>query len=292
MVLRNRLTTSYLIGMKGFNDFFEVLFDSILKSCRGIELSNTAAFGWRGFRIDKYMNLARCQYYFQINTNCPRELILHEVYNDGRYRYPWKDHPVFDLELNGFFNFSKANQRDLLVEFTALAVQQAMVWQNSEARKVQVPADFFYGNVTLTNYVQMRVIFEKIPPEFVSATVTQNQIFTSLKDAILFEVSARMGRQAILEPNTSWFNWDFRGLRMKICDQDGIKPSGPTPFVWRIYYRQPAVIRFESEYGQREMNLEDEAFLTLQQEQQSEWLGRFVRNALDLISPNSIEIID
>ena len=289
-MLSQKINSSYVTGMIGFNDLFEMLFDSLLRSCRGITLSNMACFGWRGFRIDQYQDLARNQFTFQIETTHPKILTLKEAYHDVRYHYPWDEHPQFDLELNGFFEKTKKEQRELLVEFTFQAIEQANEWQRSDLRKTRIPAQYLDGRSASSYNLQVRAIYEQIPPETLQSVLIQNQIFLTLDEAIRGEVQARMDRKVELEPNTSWYNWDFRGLRMKICDPDGLTPPGPYQYFWRIYYRQPAIIRFETENWQWIMSLDDVEFVTLNLKQQTEWLILFVRQALDLVSPNPIEI--
>ena len=50
-MLSQRIPASYQLGMKGFNDFFEMLYDTTLMACRGIILSNAGEAEWR--KIDK-----------------------------------------------------------------------------------------------------------------------------------------------------------------------------------------------------------------------------------------------
>jgi hypothetical protein len=290
-MLSQKISSSYLVGMIGFNDFFELLFDAIQRACPGILLSNTAAFGWRGFRIDHYRELASNQYFCHVHTDNPKILRFEEVYNDGRYRYPWNEFPQLDLELNGFFNLPRNDQRNLLVEFIFLAMEHALQWQESSERKNRVNSSYFHGHEAPSNPSPMRVIFNKIPIEFIQSTPTQNQIFIALQEIIHTEILNRLNREVILEVNTNWFNWEFRGLRMKICDELGLKPPGPTPYLWRIYYRKPAVICFKMENRSHEMSLGEGGFFSLSIEQQYECFILFVRQALDLISPNPVEII-
>jgi hypothetical protein len=291
-MLSEKIPPSYQVGMRGFNDFFEMLFDTTLMACRGIALSNTAAYGWRGFRIDHYKDLAFSQYFLYIYTQNPNLLLLLEEYNDGRYHYPWQAHPVFDLKLNGFYQMTKIQQKNVLVDFIAQAVNQALEWQGSDQRRELLPARFLHGHETSSNNLPMRAIYEKIPPETSLSTILQNQLFEALSQIIRSEVQARLGRQVVLEPNTNWFNWEFRGLRMKICAEDGSVPAGPFPHTWRIYYRQPAAIRFESHRGEHTLAMDNGGFFFLNAKHQSEWLTWFVRQSLDLVAPNPVEIIE
>jgi hypothetical protein len=291
-VLREKIPASYQVGMKGFNDFFEMLYDTTLMACRGIVLSNSASYGWRSFRIDHYKGLALCQFFLYVHTHNPHSLLLLEEYNDGHYHYPWQAHPIFDLKLNGFYQMTKIQQKNVLVDFISQAMTQALEWQSSDQRREILPARFLHGHETSSNILPMRAIYDKIPPETSLSTILQDQLFEALSQIIRSEVQARLGRQLALEPNANWFNWDFRGLRMKILEEDGSKPDGPFPFAWRIYYRQPAVIRFESERGECIMEMDNGGFYTLNAEHQSEWLLYFVRKALDLVAPNPIEIIE
>ena len=144
-------TELYFRGMQAVDNFFELLYSAMQTSMPGALLSTTGCMGWRGYRVDSYNNLALRQYYCQIYTGKPNELVFQEAYKDtdrkslntdsrdaqyhiygGDYSYP------FSLSLNlykaRFFNYTVSEQSEFLVNYVSYASEQAQRWQNSDAR--------------------------------------------------------------------------------------------------------------------------------------------------------------
>ena len=229
-----KIDSNYLPAMQAYNDFFEMLYSAIKSVEPEIELSKSAAYVWRSYRIDKYKDFATCTYYFNIYAHEPRKLALTENFFHGGKPYN-QDIISINLEEDIFFNLDKNGQMAFLENFVRNALADGELWQGSKERKLWVPEAKFHGtHPSLKPKTSSRNV-SQISDKFLLAMPMQDYLFAILAASVKRIGEAKYSRRIELRPNMSWFNWDFRGYRMWICNKDGSKPSGPCEHLWRIY---------------------------------------------------------
>lgn len=203
-------TSEYIKGMTAINHFYAMLYQALKEMFPGIELSKNGAYGWRGYQISNYMELAKNQYYFQIYTGDPSlakeldndylnrvnsmNLLLQEGYQDaspppgdifeerfrirsGNYYFPFN--VSLDLYRCRFFHLDKTEQYKVIKYFIAGAVSQALVWQKSNAREVLTNPEFHHGKQTPFK-PEAKHDFERVPIEFLIAWRQQDYLFNLL----------------------------------------------------------------------------------------------------------------
>lgn len=269
-------TDSYLQGMEAVNNFYAMLYSAMLEGMEGVLLSKSGAYVWRGFRIDKYQELAYGRYYclvypgdpdiFQLkvgsgkNISCNaftcRELVFEESYNDphhkpfddretkhcikaGNYYYPFK--VSLDLYRSRFFLLDVNEQLAMLKNFVSMAAQQAIIWQRSEARPRVTNLKYLNGKKQRRSPMKNRPPFRKIGVEFLDVWKLHNNLFSKLT-SVIGDMGSNIVEKPILylRPNANINNYNFRGYRLKF---DGLFPGKKSDYRWEIHYETPEVLK-------------------------------------------------
>jgi hypothetical protein len=264
---------------------FMAIQQSIQQSAPEILLSTSSAFGWRGYRIDKYNNLADSQYYFQIDYGNSHILLFQECYRiDFQYFYP------FRLEINlkdvRFFYLNQQEQVAFLRNFIKYALAEGALWQNSDYRKSVVHVEFLLGKETSSNTKDSAQNFGQVSEKYLFVAPMQESIFSMLGNSIDRMTQVVLSRTNTKEFNTHWRNWSFRGYKMKINEPNGAEPAGRFKYVWRIYFDNPTFICFELYDGRDThtlyppLHMNDE-FLNLPENEQQNAIDGFVKKSLE-----------
>lgn len=278
-------TSRYLQAMQALNDFYAILYQSMLSAMPEALLSATGAYVWRGYRIDSFKNLASCQYYCQIYPESPSFLVFQESYQyKGKYYHHVQKQ--IDLLEERFFLKSLDEQLSYSTDFVRLASNTATIWQDSEDRKTVVPKDYLSGTNINRHKLKGKFFLNQVPDDFIYAFPMQDRLFQLLIPGIRQACETVLSKKVDLLPNASWYNWDFRGYRMKFLDSSGEKPRGPSDYVWRIYYKEPAFLTCERYKGKDYPEIPpfhlSPDFLSASEQEQSERLHQFALQSMQI----------
>jgi hypothetical protein len=284
---RGKVMTSsminYLKAAKAYDDFFYMLYDAMRNAIPKAQLSKSGAYVWRAYRIDSYRFLAKNQYYCEIYHHNPQVLKFQESFQyKGTYRYFIMKQS--NLKEEGFFHLSRDEQLEFLEKFVVDGEDKAIRWQISTKRKEEVPKEFQNGTDSLRNEFKESYSISRIPEEFLEFLPLQDKFFSFLVKAITKASKVVLAKEVSLLPNASWFNWDFRGYRMKFITSSGDVPEGPSDYTWRIYYKEPN--RLQCEYNKTDKHprihpfIMDGSFLTSSEEEQAEKLYQYATEVL------------
>ncbi len=240
------ITSQYLPAMNALNNFYAMLYDALSLEMPDGFLSTTGAYVWRGYRIDSYKNLAACQYYCQIYSDDPEILLFQESFLTKGHYFHHELGRVINLVEEDFFSKVREDQLYFLRDFVKSALSEALIWQDSEERKVIVPKKFISGGKINRHKLNGKKSFEKVSEDFIHAIPMQKGIFDLLCKAIRSASESIYSKKVQLRPNASWYNFDFRGYRMKFINPQGKASVGPSDYVWRIYFKEPNILSCEN----------------------------------------------
>lgn len=248
-----------------------MLYSAMLEAMDGVLISRNGAYVWRGYRIDKYQDLASGQYYCQIYSGDPdsftrhdgsinafscKDLIFQEAYKDprhkptdkrenkhciktGDYYYPFQ--VSLDLYRSRFFLLSVSEQHTMLKNFVAMAAEQALIWQHSEARLKMTNQEFIIGKKQRRSPVKNRRMYGQIGIEFLDVWMIQDYLFAVLARSLHNNAQRITGNQiAYFRPNANIYNFDFRGYRLKF---DGLFEGSQSDYRWAIYFENPELLQ-------------------------------------------------
>lgn len=276
------LTPQYLPAMRALNNFYLMLYDALITAMPEAKFSKSGAYVWRGFRVDSYKSLATNQYYCQVDPDRPKMLVFKESFQvRGKYR----DYIMAEVDLldAGFFNGSCEEQQKFLVDFIAKAAQSSLIWQDSKDRLdafVKFPK-YLYGTNNFRQIFEEKYSVKKVQEDFIHAFPAQDQCFILLGRGI----EKACGKVHLI-PNAHWCNYDFRGYRMKFLDASGEPLPGPSKYVWRIYYQQPAHLTCERYNIKNYPNIPpfhlSQGFLSSSEEEQAESLYQFAIKSVQI----------
>jgi hypothetical protein len=234
--------------MQALNDFYAMLYQAMREAMPDASLSTSGAYVWRGYRIDSYKNLAINQYYCQIDPKQPKMLTFKESFKyKGIYREYFKKE--VDLVEEKFFSRSCADQQNFLKGFIAKSAKASLNWQKSPKRLEQVPKEYLVGKEIFSHQLKGKYTINQVPEDFIHAFPMQDQIFKLILPGIKQACEKALSKKVELFANAHWCNWDFRGYRMKFLKSNGDKPSGPSDYVWRIYFDEPDLLTCERYKG-------------------------------------------
>jgi hypothetical protein len=291
----SNLTEAYIQGAQSFNHFFSMVHHALIECMPGVELSGSGAWVWRGYRIDSYKNLAKGLFYCQIYTSDPNTLMLKESYyqpdykpldqldetykiKDGRYYHPFWS--TLNLYRSRFFLLRTSEQYEIIRNFVGYAANQALTWQNSEARsRPEITSqDYLEGN----NKIQLNTLhapssFDHVTRDYLNFLPLQKKIFSQLVEKLNIYID---NDEKWLKPNGAWRNWDFRSYRMKIV------PGDHANFLWEIYYHQPEKLVANSYDGSDRteigyFDIADTKYFDKDPEEQSQMLDNFLQYSLE-----------
>jgi hypothetical protein len=305
-------TDIYVRGMEAINNFYSMLYDAMLEGMPGEKrILPNGAYGWRGYQIDQYQNLARGQYYCQVYPGNPdqflrgngtinsftcRELVFQEAYEDskhtpidereqkhciqtGNYYYPFQ--VSLDLYRSRFFLLNKEEQFAVLKTFVSCASDQALIWHRSNAR-LQVTNSNFLEGKEVNRKPPKSEPFGKVNVEFLDIWGMQDDLFTTLKKILRENASKIIGKDIRwLWPNANINNFDFRGYRLKF---ENFLPGNRFDYLWAIYFKEPKYKFLGCFTPEKRLihnyNLEENAFFDLACEEQDKELMKFVTKCL------------
>jgi len=309
-------TDTYVRGMGAINNFYAMLYAAMLEGMPGEKkIQPNGAYGWRGYQIDHYRNLAHGQYYCELYLGDPdsfiredgsinpftcRELVFQESYQDphpksvaqweekhgiepGMYSYPFR--VSLDLYRSRFFLMEKDEQYEMLKAFVSSATQQAVIWQNSKARKAVTDPEFLNG----TRHNRRNAIqdsYDKVNHEFLFAWRMQDYLFNMLReqlDAFAKEAGLNILR---LKQNDRPEQFRFRGLDLKF---EGLFPGDRFDYRWAIYYEDqeykflgcsPTECTIDDRKLLQTYPLEKNTFFDLDEDQQKKELSKFIHRSI------------
>lgn len=278
-------TETYVLGMQSINHFYSMLHAAMREVMPDAEFSQTGAFVWMGYQIDSYKELARGLYCCQIYPGNPRELLFQEGYFDdkrkasefekkqgimqGRYHYPFSD--GVDLIRTRFFDFNKEEQFDFSKSFVSGAVERALIWQKSEARKKVTSAKFLEGNSPRPIPVLMEKTYEKVGMDFLQAWEFQNSLLGTLQGVL----SLFPGKEWV-RPNASIYNFGCRGMRLKFS-------ASAETTRWSIFFADADRLKFEIPNKRKNSyNLIEHNYFDLPADEQKKELTNFAQASLGM----------
>jgi len=278
-------TEEYSIGMEAINNFYSMLYDAMLKSMPEAIFSSSGAYIWRGYRIDKYKDLAFGQYYCQVYPLDTKNLLFQEGYLDasrkstefewqhglqqGRYYYPFTE--KLDLIHTRFFDLSKDEQFITLKRFISNAAEQAILWQKSEARKEVTGKKYQKGKMPRFVPVDIDLNYDHVGIEYLQAWEYQTELLKKLQ-TILEQFK---GREWV-RPNASIYNFGFRGMRLKF-------KSNSFTSRWSVYFNDFERLRFRIPNGkQNSYNLVEHGYFDLSADEQTKQLTNFAKASLGM----------
>jgi hypothetical protein len=278
-------TETYVHGMKDINYFYSMLYLAMSESMPGAQISQSGGFVWRGYQIDYYKELAYGQYGCEIYPDNQRYLLFQEGYLDdkrkstefeeryeimkGRYYYPFRDE--LDLVRIRFFDLDKNEQLEIIKSFVAGAVEKALIWQNSKARKKVTQEKFQQGKKPRKIPVRVSSNYEWVGVEFLAAWEYQEELFKKLTEIL----EAFPDRQWV-RPNANIYNFGFRGLRLKFN-------SSPVTSRWSIYFNDADRLKFHVPKGRRNSyNLVERGYFDLSADEQINQLSDFAQASIGL----------
>lgn len=276
------LTPRYLPAMRALNDFYPMLYDALITAMPEADFSTSGAYVWRGFRVDSYKSLATNQYYCQVDPDRPKMLVFKESFLvRGKYRnFIMAEVDLLDA---GFFNRNCEEQQKFLVDFITKAAQDSLIWQDSKDRLDAFDKfpEYLFGKNNFRQIFEEKYTIKEVSEDFIHAFPAQDQCFKLLCRGI-----EKACGKVFLVPNANWCNWDFRGYRMKFLDASGKKTPGPSKYVWRIYYKQPAHLTCERYNIKDYPNIPpfhlSQEFLSSSEEEQAESLYQFALKSVQI----------
>jgi hypothetical protein len=264
-------TEQYEQGIESFNNFHELLSNSLHSVMPDVKLGQNCGYGWRGYQIKEYESLFPQRYYFEIYLDNPCVLKFSESYIESPYHYKYPFSYPFDLSRTNFFDEDLSFQKTLLMEFISLMEKVAYEWQNSELRKLCIPIPEQNLKITKPNERKHNWKYEKIY-SYVEAINQQNDLLDDIRKI----ASNTLGKQCLSlnRQKTNSRSWWARVNTIKGYD-----------FVWRIYYDKPLKISFEKKTGESiidPFDLEECKYFDLILGDQKSKLEKFVKNCLDI----------
>jgi hypothetical protein len=288
--------------MHSSNHLFLMLYDAMRESLPEAELSKTGAFDWRGYRIDSYQTLATCQYFCQVYFQRPQVIVFQEAYKFKGYRHPFR--LSLNLKESNFFILNEDEQRQMLVDFVGFASKQALMWQASsgraaEAATLHIPEVFSQGYAVARNEMNRTIVVRQVSREYLQAIDLQSQLFSLLQDVIQMMVPylpEPLNNGVVVQPNVHWRNWDWRGCRLKVKEEDGSVPVGSFDYVFNIYNEEPDYLVCNTFDGRlrtpiKKLNLFQDRFFDKTEEKQFDLLQEFVHDALNTSQPEAVETV-
>jgi len=254
----SNLTNVYLKGAESFNHFFSMVHHALIECMPGVKISGSGAWVWRGYRIDEFKNLANGLFYCQIYTGNPNILMFKESYKNEKYKaldpldikYKIKDgsyyHPFWstlNLYQSRFFLLKTTEQYEILRNFVIYAANQAMIWQDSEARSRPeiTNDDFLKGNKKIqSNPLPVPSSYDQVSLDYLNFLPLQEKFFSRLVEKLEVYID---NDEKYLRPNALWRNWGFRSYRLKIF------PGDNANFLWEIHYNHPEKLKVYSYDG-------------------------------------------
>jgi hypothetical protein len=298
--MNTRNTEKYTDGFKAINSFYAML-NKVLEEMMPppAKFFENGAYGWRGYQITHFHDLAPNQYYCEIYPNVnglTKQLVFQESYKDpgcqptdeyaiaegikiNQYCYPFQ--VSLDLYRARFFLMELNEQFALLRNFISYAAQQALLWQHSTLRAQSTSPEFLNGTDTIPDRRKGKDIeIHRVEMAFMEAWNTQHNLFQKLKVAL----SPYQPPQALTESdwwrqNAHVSHFDFRGFFMKsgklIPDAFDIR--------WMIYYTEPHLLqcRTSDERLIDQYDLVDNRFFDLPSDEQDKQLQIFSKICLN-----------
>ena len=291
----SNLTEAYIQGAQSFNHFFNMVHHALLECLPGVELSGSGAWVWRGYRIDSYKNLAKGLFYCQIYTGDPNILMFKESYKNEKYKsldqldvtYKIKDgsyyHPFWstiNLYQSRFFLLRTSEQYEIIRNFVGYAANQALIWQNSEARsRPEITSqDYMEGNKKIqSNKLPAPSSYDQVTQDYLNFLPLQEKLFSRLVEKLNVYIDSD---EKYLRPNALWRNWGFRSYRLKIV------PGDHANFLWEIHYENPQKLMAYSYDGNGRteighFDIEDTRYFDKDPEEQNYILDNFLHYTLE-----------
>ena len=253
-------TEQYSKGTQAVNSFFallgEVMEEVMPPPARFVE---NGAYVWRGFQIANYQDLAPGQYYCLLYPEKKwhtKTLVFGESYQDpacqskdkysksegiksSTYCYPFRMY--LDLYRSRFFYLGLGEQHDLLKNFIAYAVQQALIWQGSSFRAQTTSPEFLHGSDHVPGGRKANNIeIQPVGIEFMEVWKTQHQLFEKLKGVLIpYRPPHIKTLRGWWRFNAHTSHFDFRGYFMK----SGKLIPGKFDVRWLIFYDSPHLLQ-------------------------------------------------
>lgn len=263
-------------------DLLQVALREVMPS---VELAKTGAYSWRGFNIRKFENLASGHFFCQIYLGNPSVILMEEFINLGGSRmiYPWR--AGIDLDDTDFFDKDVAGQKSILVNFYKDAVRQALEWQVSDKRRSIVPEKILKGReFEKSAHLDFPDEIHRVTHEYITSLEVQDDLFFSLtgikknkendeeneineKNKIRGIINDLFKEAGLKKPYIQYniSGWNYRGCWIKLRTNESINeiPEGSFPYMFKIYYDHPELLRFQDDYQEKILDLAEIHFFNL-----------------------------
>jgi len=297
--MENTKTEQYERGMQAINNFYSMLYKAMKEALPTAQFSRNGAYGWRGYQINQYEDLAPNQYYCEIypsNTGITKDLRFQESYKNptyiptdkyeaelgiksGRYCYPFQI--SLDLYRARFFMMDVDEQFSLLENFVKYGAEQGLLWQHSTARTQRTDPKFLKGSQVSSRRENIKLVeLQQVGFEFMEAWKTQHDLFIRLIAALTpYKPINVITEKEWIRMNAHPRHFNFRGLFMN----SGKLLSGEFDIRWLIYFEKPELLRcFTSQMELiDDLNLVNNDYFDLPENQKDKELTSFIKKCLD-----------
>lgn len=269
--------SDYKRGIASLHNLMDMLYVSLMEVMPSVKLARTGAYGWRGYNIRRYKNLACGHYFCQIYPSLPTVLLMEEFVNyDGMY-YPWR--VDFDLIHINFFGSDVNVQKALIVGFYQEAVREALEWQVSAKRQSIVPQKIWGGKkyTSTTQTIYPKKIYQ-VSREYITALELQDKLFALLAKVVAEQVVAIGMPKPYIKYNI--IGWNYRGFWMKLRtnEPENVIPEGSFPYHFKIdLYDNPTLLRYIGNGEEKILDLAESYYFNLDDENQQKTLSEFLK---------------
>lgn len=274
--------SEYKRGITSLHNLMDLLYVALLEVMPSAELARVGAYGWRGYVVRSYKNLAPGHFFCQMNNQSPTTLLMEEFCNfGGRMFYPWR--VDIDLLQTNFFERDVDGQKAIIVDFYQEAVRNALEWQESAKRRTIVPEKIWNGKkyVTTPNIDYPKAVY-RVSREYISAIVQQDNLLSLLREVIENRARALGMPKPFLKYNT--VGWKYRGFWMKLrtSEPEDIEPEGSFPYHFKIdLYNHPEILRYQHDGEEKNFDLAENYFFNLDDENQKATVSDFIKPIME-----------
>jgi hypothetical protein len=196
----------------------------------------------------------------------------------GNFYYPFR--VSLNLYQSRFFIMNTTEQFMMLKNFVSYASQQALIWNQSEARTRVTNPEYLRGKNSEYQPVEKK-FFDHVSMDFLFVWQQQDTLF-DLLEILLWEHVPTILKKEIewIRKNANIFNFDFRGLRLKF--KHGTNEDA-ADFLWAVYFDKPEILgcfTMDDKKVINTLNLKDNNFFDLNEEDKAKKLVGFIQKSL------------
>lgn len=272
--------SEYQRGIASLHNLMDMLLVALIEVMPGADLARAGAYGWRGYVIRSYKNLASGHYFCQMHPSHPTVFQMEEYYNYGGFYYPWR--VDFDLLHTDFFFCDVNRQKAILVDFYQAAVKEALEWQESEKRHSIVPTKLWAGqDYTTTTRLDYPKRLYTVSRDVVTALALQDKLLAQLIETIRAQAKLLNIPAPYIQYNTKGWNYCGFWMKLRTNEPEDVIPEGSFPYHFKIdLYKSPTLLRYISDEQELLLDLEKNYFFSLDDTNREKTLVDFVQPIL------------